>query len=103
MRSCYIHFPVYLRLQLVMTNVADSVGGGHFSSVVSSPQMGVLVGDVNGNGVVSNTDVSTVKAQVAATVGASNFRDDINANGTVSNTDVSITKGQVTAQLPSAP
>jgi hypothetical protein len=68
-----------------------------------SATMGALVGDVNGNGVVSNTDVSLVKAQVAAPVGVSNFRNDVNATGVISNTDVSLTKAQVGATLPTAP
>ena len=62
--------------------------------------MGVLVGDVNGNGTVSNTDVSTVKGQVSAPVSSSNFRNDVNANGVISNTDVSLTKTQVGTALP---
>jgi hypothetical protein len=62
--------------------------------------MGVLVGDVTGNGTVSNTDVASVKAQVAAPVTASNFRNDVTINGIVSNTDVSTTKSQVGTSLP---
>jgi hypothetical protein len=62
--------------------------------------MGVLLGDVNGNAVVSNTDVSNVKGQVAATVSASNFRDDVSVNGIISNTDVGLTKAQVGTTLP---
>jgi hypothetical protein len=71
--------------------------------------MGVLVGDVNANGVVTNADVSLVKAQVAAggsvDPAGSNFRADVNANGVISNADVSLTKAQVAAgaQLPSPP
>ncbi|HWY40412.1 MAG TPA: alkaline phosphatase family protein [Chthoniobacterales bacterium] len=71
------------------TNVAD----------VSIP-MGVLLGDVNANGVVSNGDVSLVQAQVAQTVTSSNFREDVNANGTISNGDVSITQAQIGTTLP---
>jgi hypothetical protein len=62
--------------------------------------MSVLLGDITANKAVSNTDVATVKAQVAAPVTASNFRNDVNANGIVSNTDVSTTKAQVGTQLP---
>jgi hypothetical protein len=69
--------------------------------------MGVVLGDVNFNGVLTNADVSLVKAQVAAgaSVGPSNFRDGINANGVLTNADVSLTKVQVAAgaQLPSLP
>jgi hypothetical protein len=72
---------------------------------VPGPQWGLLLGDVTGNGAVSNgavsnTDVATVKAQVAAPVTSANFRSDINANGVISNTDVSVTKGQVGTTLP---
>jgi Dockerin type I domain len=67
-------------------------------------QMGVLLGDVNGNGVLSNADVSLVKAQVAAggNVTSTNFRNDVNANGVITNADVSVVKAQVAAgaQLP---
>jgi PKD repeat protein len=63
-------------------------------------RMDVLVGDVNANRVVSNTDVSSVKGQVAAPVTSSNFRNDVNANGVISNTDVSATKAQVGTTLP---
>jgi hypothetical protein len=61
--------------------------------------MGVLLGDVNGNRVVTNADVSLVKAQVAAggNVDLSNFRDDVNANGVISNADIGLTKAQVVA------
>jgi hypothetical protein len=72
-----------------------------------SVTMGLLIGDVNANGVLTNADVSLVKAQVAAggSVAASNFRNDVNANGVITNADVSVTKAQVAAgaQLPSAP
>jgi PKD repeat protein len=62
--------------------------------------IGVLVGDVNGNAVVSNTDVSLVKGQVTLPVGSDNFRNDVNANGVISNTDVTQTKAQVGNTLP---
>jgi hypothetical protein len=80
-----------------LTNVNDSAGN---SSGVVSASMGVLVGDVTGERVVSNTDVAALKGQVAAPVTASNFRNDVNANGIISNTDVSATKAQVGASLP---
>jgi hypothetical protein len=80
-----------------LSNIYDSTG--NFSNAVSV-SMGVLLGDVNANGVVSNTDVSLTKAQVAAAVDSSNLRADVNANGVISNTDVSNTKAQVGTSLP---
>jgi hypothetical protein len=84
-------------ITVTLNNVTDSAG-----SVISnvSRSMGVLLGDVNANGIVSNTDVAEVKAQVTAPVDSSNFRDDVNANGIISNTDVALTKAQVGTTLP---
>jgi Tol biopolymer transport system component len=84
-------------ITLSLTNVTDSVG--NFSSEIVG-SMGVLIGDVNANGVVSNTDVAAIKVQVAASVTSSNFRTDVNANGVISNTDVSEVKAQVGTTLP---
>jgi uncharacterized MnhB-related membrane protein len=78
--------------------VNDSAG--NHSDTVSGPRWGLLIGDNTANGVVSNTDVSMVKAQVGAAVDSSNFRNDVNANGIFSNTDVSLTKAQVGTTLP---
>ncbi|HJT82437.1 MAG TPA: hypothetical protein VJ719_14680 [Chthoniobacterales bacterium] len=76
----------------------DHAGQGNLSAT-----FGVLLGDVSGNGAVSNTDVAAVKGQVSAPVTASNCRDDVTTNGAVSNTDVSVAKGQVGNTLPSTP
>ena len=81
-------------------NVTDSFGQPFVNPEGIPVYMGLLVGDVNANGVVSNTDVASVKGQVAAPVDASNFRTDVTANGVISNTDVSATKGQVGTSLP---
>jgi len=86
-------------VNVTLTGVSD----GTNTANVSIP-MGVLKGDVNANKVVTNADVSLVKAQVSAggSVNASNFRNDVNANGVITNADVSIVKTQVAAgaQLP---
>ena len=85
-------------ITVTLHNVNDSAGG--HSDSVSSPECGMLLGDVTANGAVSNTDVSAVKGQVGATVASGNFRNDVTANGVISNTDVSATKGQVGTTLP---
>ncbi len=83
------------RLTVNLRGVSDGTNTG----LVSIP-MGVLLGDVNGSGVVTNTDVSLVKSKVGATLDSSNFREDVSANGVISNTDVSSTKSQVGSSLP---
>ena len=80
---------------ITLTGVNDGANVGN----VSLP-MGLLLGDVDGNGIVSNTDVAFVKSQVSSSVTGSNFRADVNANGVISNTDVAITKTQVSNTLP---
>jgi hypothetical protein len=75
------------------------VNDGTNTADVTIP-MGLLLGDVNANKVVSNGDVSAIKAQVGQTVTLSNFRDDVNANGTLSNGDVSVAQSQVGQTLP---
>jgi hypothetical protein len=65
--------------------------------------MGLLLGDVNGNGIVSNTDAFSVQSQVAAPVTASNFRNDVTVNGVITGTDRASTKGQVGTTLPFPP
>jgi hypothetical protein len=92
--------PNAAHVTVTLNGVTDSAGDIGNVSV----HMDVLLGDVNGNGVLTNADVSLVKAQVAAggSVSASNFRNDVNANGVITNADVSVTKAQVAAgaQLP---
>ena len=82
-------------IQITLLGVNDGT-----STVNVTIPMSILLGDVNGNGVVSNGDVSLVQAQVAQKVTSFNFREDVNANGILSNGDVSITKAQVGQTLP---
>ena len=78
-----------------VTNAHDSTGAAGDVTAI----LGVLVGDVSNNAVVSNTDVSSVKGQVGAPVTPSNFRNDVTINGVISNTDVSTTKAAVGGTL----
>ena len=83
------------RITVTLFNVND---GTHISNVPVS--MGVLIGDVNGNGAVNATDVALTKSQVGMPVGSGNFREDVNANGTITATDVAIVKSDVGTSLP---
>ena len=83
------------RLGVTLHNVCDGTNQGD----VLIP-MGVLSGDVNGNGTVSAADVALTKAQVGATVGGSNFREDVNANGVLNAIDVAIVKSKTGTALP---
>jgi hypothetical protein len=83
------------RITMTLHGVND---GTHMGDVPIS--MGVLTGDVNGNGAVSAADVALTKSQVGATVSGSNFREDVNANGVLNAVDVAIVKSDVGHALP---
>jgi dockerin type I repeat protein len=83
------------RITVTLINVND---GTHMGNVPIS--MGVLVGDVNGNGLVYASDVSLTKSQVGVAVSSSNFREDVNANGLINSVDVALVKSKVGTALP---
>jgi outer membrane protein assembly factor BamB len=62
--------------------------------------MSVLIGDVNGNGMVNATDVGAEKAQSGVPVSSANFRSDLNANGAITASDVAILKSHSGESLP---
>lgn len=62
--------------------------------------MGILVGDVNANGLVNASDVVQTKAQVGQPVTTSNFRADVNPNGIINASDVVHVKLLVGTSLP---
>jgi hypothetical protein len=81
-------------LTINLSGVQSSIGE---VSNNQTARMDVLVGDVTGNGVVTNTDVGAVKASVdpANLVNQLNFRADVTGNGFITNTDVGTVKAQV--------
>lgn len=70
---------------------------------IIGPQMGVLIGDINANGLVNSTDASQVQAQSGQPVTGSNFRTDVNTNGLINSTDASITRSDSGTGLPTPP
>jgi hypothetical protein len=63
--------------------------------------MGMLSGDTGGNGSVTGSDVSQVKAAAASgTVGPGTYRSDVNANGAINASDVSLVKARSGNTLP---
>jgi hypothetical protein len=69
--------------------------------------MGLLVGDVNANGLVNSTDTSQVQAQsgqpVTGDLGTGNYRKDVNANGLINSTDTSTVQSKSGHGLPTPP
>ncbi len=83
-----------------LNTVVDSTGA---SGNIFSPQLGILVGDVNPTGRVDAADVSIVRQQTLAAITTSNFRADINATGRIDAADVSIARQDTLHTLPSTP
>ena len=84
-------------ITVTLANVVDSAGNNNRAI---SASMGVLLGDVNGNGLVNSTDTSQVQAQSGQPVTTSNFRMDVNANGLINSTDTSIVQSKSGTGLP---
>jgi hypothetical protein len=81
--------------------VTDALG--NTLNAASSPQMGVLVGDVDASGRVDSTDVFQVRQQSLQNANSSNFRADVDASGRIDSTDVFKTRQNSLSALPSPP
>ena len=62
--------------------------------------VGLLLGDVNGDGVVDSADLDIVNSQIGQPTNGENFRSDINNDGTISAADVRIVTQQQGMRLP---
>jgi Dockerin type I domain len=82
---------------VTLNNVTDMAGN---SGNVISPQMGMLVGDTNGDGVVNATDTAQTKSQSGTAVTGSNFREDVNTDGFINSVDISLVKSKSGTGLP---
>lgn len=83
--------------QVIYVSIHDLNDG--FGSTEAIIPMGILVGDVNGNGTVNVSDVVAVKSQLGP-VTVSNFRADVNPNGIVNASDIVKVKTLLGTSLP---
>ena len=83
------------KITITLAGVNDGTNTGDLDV-----QMGVLFGDISGNGTVNATDVSQTKTQSGNAVTASNFRADVNTNGAINASDVSAVKAKSGTALP---
>ena len=66
----------------------------------ASVTMGLLLGDVDGDGTVTKTDTTLTKADNGQSTDSTNFREDLNANGTIDRNDARTVRQQVGTSLP---
>jgi len=85
------------KLTITLTGITDTVGN---NTATLATTMGVLLGDVNGNGLVNSTDTSIVQSQSGRAITSSNFRSDVNANGLINSTDTSIVQSKSGTGFP---
>jgi uncharacterized membrane-anchored protein len=62
--------------------------------------MGLLLGDISGDGVVDSTDTHRTKVDRGQHTNSTNFREDIDTNGRIDTIDFSLIKSQVGTMLP---
>jgi hypothetical protein len=88
-------------ITVTLNNVVDAQPS---SGNIVSPQMGVLIGDVNATGGVDGNDVAAVQSQTRQPVNSdAQARFDVNATGAIDGNDVAITQGHTRTSLPSTP
>jgi hypothetical protein len=80
-----------------VTNVSSADGGTGGSGSV---RIGFLVGDVNGNGVVTLSDLLLVNAVLTQPISMANFLRDVNASGTLTLSDKLTVNANLTQGLP---
>lgn len=79
-------------ITITMHNATDE-----FGQVLpdTSVNMGVLLGDVTGDGLVNDDDVALTVARVGQVPDATTFGSDVNANGTINAADVAIIRSRL--------
>ena len=82
---------------ITLANVTDNQSG---TLATASATMGLLLGDVDGDGSVTKMDSRPVKLDQGSVTDATNFREDINANGTIDRTDANAVKRAIGTSLP---
>ena len=87
-------------LAVTLTNVHDDQGNTLSSATVTA---GLLVGDINGDGIVNTTDSHETKIDHGQPNDASNFREDINTNGQIDKIDFNRVRSQIGTALPPEP
>ncbi len=81
-------------LQHLVVQLQGVRGLGKASLASVEARMDVVIGDANGSRSVTASDIGLVKANVGASVDATNFRADVTSNGGINSSDVSAVKAR---------
>jgi hypothetical protein len=88
----------YLRIRLV--GLVDTDGNRLLGP---EAYVRVLTGDVNGDGRISNADVTSIVGRLGQTVTGANFRYDVDCSGKILNADVTSTVGRLGQTIGNCP
>ena len=83
-----------------LTVTANGVSGPGTGSTTMGTQIGFLIGDVNGDGVVNIGDTTSVRSNAGVTLDNTNFLNDVNIDGAVNVGDTIIVRGDSGNALP---
>jgi hypothetical protein len=78
-------------------NVHDNLGNTLASA---SANVGLLIGDINGDGRVGNGDIGNIQAHLGEMADSTNFRDDVTIDGRINNQDVQTARSHRGESLP---
>ena len=84
-------------ITVTANDVKDSAGTNLDGACL---EIGLLLGDVNGDGVVDSADIAVVDSQLGQPTNEENFRSDVNNNGVIDNADLQIVTRQQGTYLP---
>jgi hypothetical protein len=85
--------------QTIVVTLGNVSDGTNISDVQAA--MGVLLGDVNGTGLVDGNDVAAVQSHTRQSVNSNaQARFDVNADGFIDGNDVATTQSQTRTSLP---
>lgn len=82
---------------VTLNNVTDTEGNSLAAAAVT---IGLLLGDVDGDGSVTTADTRAVRLDQGKTTDATNFREDIDASGLIDRKDANLVKRSVGTSLP---
>ncbi len=83
-----------------LTVTANGVSGPGTGSTTMGTQIGFLIGDVNGDGVVNVGDTIVVRGNAGATLNNTNFLNDVNIDGAINVGDTGIVRTNSGNALP---
>jgi hypothetical protein len=83
--------------QITLTGVDDTLG--NHSDAVVSPMWGLLLGDVTGDGMVVQVDVTATSMHTGQTLNSMNCRYDVNLNGSIGTPDVNAGTSKLNTSL----